>query len=131
MFSRPFPLLNCPSLNTVQYLRALFEVRGQNWTLYSRCGLIRVQGQNLSPSSAGPSVLDTVFLMPLAFLAIHLAHIHLAINQHPQVPFWGAVLKPLFMQPSALQGVVVTKVQDLAFCLIGPHAIFLSPCTVC
>lgn len=80
--------LNCPSLNAIQHLRVLFEVRGQNWRLYLRCGLISVEYRD----KVSPLVLLTpLFLiqasMPLVFLATHLAHSQLAVNQHPQVPF--------------------------------------------
>ncbi|KAK4831669.1 hypothetical protein QYF61_018636 [Mycteria americana] len=67
-------------------------------------------------------------LLPfLATLGTLLAHIQLAINQHPQVLFCQAAFQPLFPGTVALQGVVVTQVQDLALGLVEPHTIGLGP----
>ncbi|KAK4825855.1 hypothetical protein QYF61_003129 [Mycteria americana] len=68
--------------------------------------------------------------MPLAFLAtwgILLAHIQLAVNQHPQVLLCWAAFQPLFPKPVALHGVAVAQVQDLALGLVEPHTTGLSP----
>ena len=55
-----------------------------------------------------------------------LAHFQLSIDQYRQAGFLSTVLQPLCPRPAALPGVVVTKVQDLAFILVELHAIGLS-----
>ncbi|TRZ12584.1 hypothetical protein HGM15179_014506 [Zosterops borbonicus] len=61
-------------------------------------------------------LLATPFLiqarMPLALLATwaQLAHVQLAADQYPQVPFNLGTVQPHRPQPIALQGVIVAKV---------------------
>ncbi|KAK4815581.1 hypothetical protein QYF61_004796 [Mycteria americana] len=56
-----------------------------------------------------------------------LAHIQVAVNQHPQVLLCLAAFQPLFPKPVALHGVVVTQVQDPALSLVEPHTLGPSP----
>ncbi|KAJ7412692.1 integral membrane protein dgcr2 idd [Pitangus sulphuratus] len=62
----------------------------------------------------------------LGHLGTLLAHIQLIVDQHLQILFGQAAFQTLCPQPVALQGVVVTQVQDLAFCLIEPYVISFS-----
>ncbi|TRZ07060.1 hypothetical protein HGM15179_020047 [Zosterops borbonicus] len=55
---------------------------------------------------------------PLGYLRTLPAHVQLAIDQYPQVPFCLANVQPLCPQPAVLQGVVVAKVQNLALGLV-------------
>lgn len=57
----------------------------------------------------------------------NLAHVHLAVDQHPEVLFHRTDFQPLFPKPAASHGVVMTKVHDLALCLVEPHTICHSP----
>ncbi|KAK4823284.1 hypothetical protein QYF61_000444 [Mycteria americana] len=87
--------LRCPSLDTLQHLNVLLVLRGPK--------------------------LNTVFKDAIGFLGrlgTLLAHIHLAVNQHPQVLLCWAAFQPLFPKAVALHGVAVAQVQDLA--LIQP-----------
>lgn len=52
-------------------------------------------------------------MLVLFGLVVGLAHVHLVLNQHPQVVFHQAAFQPLFPEPVVLHGVVVTKLQDL------------------
>ncbi|KAK4828336.1 hypothetical protein QYF61_025805 [Mycteria americana] len=76
-------------------------------------------------------LLATLFLIQaiglLGHLGTLLAHIQLAVNQHPQVLFRQAAFQPLFPKPVALHGVAVAQVQDPALGLVEPHTIGLSP----
>ncbi|KAK4832999.1 hypothetical protein QYF61_027023 [Mycteria americana] len=89
----------------------------------------RVQGDNHFPSPAGHTISDTNqdAVGCLGHLGTLLAHIQVAVNQHPQVLFHRAAFQPLFPKPVALHGVVVTQVQDLALGLVEPHTIDPSP----
>ncbi|KAK4823893.1 hypothetical protein QYF61_007958 [Mycteria americana] len=123
--------LRCPSLDTLQHLHVSLVVRDPKlntvfkvWPHQSQ-----VQGQDHFPSPAGHTISDTSqdavgFLGRLGTL---LAHIQLAVNQHPQDLFCQAAFQPLFPKPVALHGVVVTQVQDLALSLAEPHTIGLGP----
>jgi len=103
-----------PKLNT------LLEVRPH------QC---RVQGHDHLPPPAGhiiPDISqDTVGL--LGHLGTLLAHVQLAVDQHPKVLFCQTALQPLLPKPVVLHGVVVTEVQELAFGLVEPHTVGLSP----
>ncbi|KAK4824198.1 hypothetical protein QYF61_012014 [Mycteria americana] len=113
----PPQCLSCsggPKLNTV------FEVRPH------QC---RVQGHNHFPSPAGYVIFDTSLdvIGFLGHLGTLLAHILVAVNQHPQVLFHQAAFQPLFPKPVVLHGVAVAQVQDLALGLVKPHTIDLGP----
>ncbi|KAK4823617.1 hypothetical protein QYF61_004220 [Mycteria americana] len=123
--------LRCPSLDTLQHLNVPLVVRGPKLnTVFEvwphQC---QVQGDNHFPSYAGHAIsntsLDAVGF--LGHLGTLLAHIQVAVNQHPQVLFCWAAFQPLFPKPVALHGVVVTQVQDLAFHLLAPHTVGLGP----
>ncbi|KAK4814498.1 hypothetical protein QYF61_020860 [Mycteria americana] len=125
------PQLRCPSLHTLQPLNVSLVVRDPklNTAFEVRPHQCRVQGHDHFPSPAGHAIFDTSqdaigFLGRLGTL---LAHIQLAVNQHPQVLFRQAAFQPLFPKPVALHGVAVTQVQDLALGLVEPHTIGPSP----
>ena len=63
----------------------------------------------------------------LGRLGTLLAHVQLAVSQHPKVLFCQAAFQPLRPRPVVLHGVVVTKVQDPAFGLVEPHTVGLGP----
>ncbi|KAK4830604.1 LOW QUALITY PROTEIN: hypothetical protein QYF61_012030 [Mycteria americana] len=99
--------LRCPSLNTLQHLHVSLVVRGPKLNT-------AFEGHDQSPGPAGHTISDTsqdavVFLGHPGTL---LAHIQMAVNQHPQVPFRQAAFQPLFLKPVALHGIVVTQGQD-------------------
>ncbi|RMB88407.1 hypothetical protein DUI87_35207 [Hirundo rustica rustica] len=78
-------------------------------------------------------LLATPFLiqarMPLSLLATW-AHCWLMFrccHQYPQVPFLLGTVQLHHPQPITLQGVIVSKVQDLALGLIKPHPIGFCP----
>jgi len=56
-----------------------------------------------------------------------LAHVQLAVDQHPQVLFLWAASQPPLPKPVALHGVVVTQVQDQALGLVEPRMTDLGP----
>ncbi|KAK4823315.1 hypothetical protein QYF61_000917 [Mycteria americana] len=123
--------LHCPSLDTLQHLNVSLVLRGPklNTVFKVQPHQCRVQGDNHFPSPAGHTISDTSqdaigFLGRLGTL---LAHVQLAVSQHPQVLFRQAAFQPLFPKPVALHGVVVTQVQDLALGLVKPHTTGLSP----
>ncbi|KAK4810625.1 hypothetical protein QYF61_007362 [Mycteria americana] len=123
--------LRCPSLHTLQYLNIPLVVGGPklNTVVEVRPHQCRVQGHNHFPSPAGHAIFDTSqdaigFLGRLGTL---LAHIQVAVNQHPQVLLCLAAFQPLFPKPVALHGVAVAQVQDLALGLVKPHTIDLGP----
>ncbi|KAK4822061.1 hypothetical protein QYF61_008870 [Mycteria americana] len=89
----------------------------------------RVQGHNDFPSPAGHAISDTSqdAIGLLGHLGTLLAHIQLAVDQHPQVLFRRADFQPLFPKPVVLHGVIVTQVQDLALSLVKFHTIGPSP----
>ncbi|CAN0300535.1 unnamed protein product [Bubo scandiacus] len=101
-------------------LNTVFEVRPH------QC---QVQGDNHIPSPAGHTISDTSqdAIGLLGHLGTLLAHIQLAVDQHPQVLFHQAPFQPLFPKPVALHGVVMTQVQDLALTLVEFHTIDLDP----
>ncbi|KAJ7405457.1 hypothetical protein WISP_139464 [Willisornis vidua] len=89
----------------------------------------RVQWNDSFPSPAGHAVADTSQDATglLGHLGTLLDHVHLAVNQYPQVLFHRAGFQTLFPQSVALPWFVVTQVQDLALHLIEPHKIGLGP----
>ncbi|KAK4819032.1 hypothetical protein QYF61_024397 [Mycteria americana] len=123
--------LCCPSLDTLQHLNVSLVVRGPklNTVFKVRPHQCRVQGHNHFPSPAGHAIFDTSqdAIGFLGHLGTLLAHIQLAVNQHPQVLFCLAAFQPLFPKPVALHGVAVAQVQDLALGLVKPHTIDLGP----
>ncbi|KAK4829782.1 LOW QUALITY PROTEIN: hypothetical protein QYF61_006581 [Mycteria americana] len=125
--------LHCPSLDTLQHLNVSLVVRGPklNTVFEVRPHQCRVQGHNHFPSPAGCTIPDTSqdTIGLLGHLGTLPAHIHMAIDQHPQVLFHRAAFQPLCPKPVALHGVVVTQVQDLALGLVEPYTIDLGPST--
>ncbi|KAK4823957.1 hypothetical protein QYF61_008343 [Mycteria americana] len=123
--------LRCPSLDTLQHLNIPLVVGGPklNTVFQVRPHQCRVQGHNHSPSPAGHAIFDTSqdAIGFLGHLGTLLAHIQVAVNQHPQVLLCQAAFQPLFPKPVALHGVAVAQVQDLAFGLVEPHTIDLGP----
>ncbi|KAK4821930.1 hypothetical protein QYF61_004933 [Mycteria americana] len=123
--------LRCPSLDTLQPLNVSLVVRGPklNTGFEVRPHQCRVQGHDRFPSPAGHTIPDTSqdAIGLLGRLGTLLAHIQLAVNQHPQVLFCWAAFQPLFPKPVALHGVAVAQVQDLALGLVKPHTIHPSP----
>ncbi|PKU44635.1 hypothetical protein llap_5071 [Limosa lapponica baueri] len=123
--------LRCPSLDTLQPLNVFPFLRGPKLkTIFSvRPHQGRVQQQCTHfPSPAGHTVpdrdQDAVGL--LGHLGTLLAHIHPAVDQHPQVLFHLAA--PATLPPAwTVQGVGVTQVQDLALGFDEPHTIGLGP----
>ncbi|KAK4807092.1 hypothetical protein QYF61_018433 [Mycteria americana] len=114
--------LRCPSLDTLQPLNVSLVVGGPKLNTV-------FEGHNHFPSPAGHTISDTSqdaigFLGHLGTLP---AHVQLAVNQHPQVLFRQAAFQPLFPEPVALHGVVMTQVQDPALSLVEPHTIDLGP----
>ncbi|KAK4827229.1 hypothetical protein QYF61_015399 [Mycteria americana] len=92
--------LRCPSLDTPQHLNVSLVVGGPklNTAFEVRPHQCRVQGHDHFPSPAGHAIFDTSqdatgFLGHLGTL---LAHIQLAVNQHPQVLLCQAAFQPLF-----------------------------------
>ncbi|KAK4810445.1 hypothetical protein QYF61_004225 [Mycteria americana] len=123
--------LRCPSLDTLQHLNVSLVVRGPKLnTVYKvqphQC---RVQGHDHFPSPAGHTIPDTSQdgLGLLGHLGTLLAHVQLAVNQHPQVLFHWAAFQPLFPKPVALHGVVVTQVRDATLSFVEPHTVGLGP----
>ncbi|KAK4824837.1 hypothetical protein QYF61_020210 [Mycteria americana] len=123
--------LRCPSLDMLQHLNVSLVVRGPklNTVFEVRPHQCRVQGHDHFPSPAGHTIFDTSqdaigFLGRLGTL---LAHIQVAVNQHPQVLFCQAAFQPLFPKPVASHGVVVAQAQDLALSLVEPHTVGPSP----
>ncbi|KAK4831254.1 hypothetical protein QYF61_016486 [Mycteria americana] len=105
--------LRCPSLDTLQHLNVSLVVRGPklNTVVEVRPHQCRVQGHDHSPSPAGHATSDTSqdAIGFLGHLGTLLAHIQLAVNQHPQVLFCQAAFQPLFPKPVALHGVAVAQ----------------------
>ncbi|KAK4829036.1 hypothetical protein QYF61_001841 [Mycteria americana] len=123
--------LRCPSLDTLQHLNVSLVVGGPklNTGFEVRPHQCRVQGHDHFPTPAGHAISDTSqdAIGLLGHLGTLLAHIQLAVNQHPQVLLCLAAFQPLFPKPIALHGVVVAQVQDLALGLVKPHTIDLGP----
>ncbi|KAK4821747.1 hypothetical protein QYF61_000808, partial [Mycteria americana] len=86
-------------------------------------------GDDQFPTPADYTISDTSqdAIGFLGHLGTLLAHIQEAVSQHPQVLFCWAAFQPLFPKPVVLHGVAVAQVQDLAFSLVEPHTIDLSP----
>ncbi|KAK4816514.1 hypothetical protein QYF61_017614 [Mycteria americana] len=123
--------LRCPSLDTLQHLNVSLVVRGPKLnTVFEvwphHC---RVQGHDHFPSPAGHAISDTTHdaIGFLGHLGTLLAHIQVAVDQHPEVLLCQAAFQPLFPKPVALYGVAVAQVQDPALGLVEPHTIDLSP----
>ncbi|KAK4832522.1 hypothetical protein QYF61_023854 [Mycteria americana] len=114
--------LHCPSLDMLQHLNVSLEVRGPKLNT-------GFEGHDHFPSPAGHTNFDTSqdAIGFLGHLGTLLAHIQVAVNQHPQVLFCWAAFQPLFPKPVALHGVAVAQVQDLALSLVEPHTIGPSP----
>ncbi|KAK4831414.1 hypothetical protein QYF61_017545 [Mycteria americana] len=97
------PQLRCPSLDTLQHLNVSLVVRSPklNTVFEVRPHQCRVQGHDHFPSPAGHAIFDTSqdAIGFLGHLGTLLAHIQLAVNQHPQVLFRWAALQPLFPKP--------------------------------
>ncbi|KAK4821026.1 hypothetical protein QYF61_012112 [Mycteria americana] len=125
------PQLRCPSLDTLQPLHVSLGVRGPtlNTAFEVRPHQCPVQGHDHFPTPAGHTTPDTSqdAIGFLGHLGTLLAHIQLAVDQHPQVLFHRAAFQPLFPKPVALHGVAVTQVQDLTLSLVEPHTIGPSP----
>ncbi|KAK4806245.1 hypothetical protein QYF61_013389 [Mycteria americana] len=125
------PQLRCPSLDTLQHLNVPLVVGGPklNTVFEVRPHQCRVQGHDHFPSPAGHATFDTSqdAVGLLGHLGTLLAHIQVAVNQHPQALLCLAAFQPLFPKPVALHGVAVTQVQDLALGLVEPHTIDLGP----
>ncbi|KAK4826227.1 hypothetical protein QYF61_006268 [Mycteria americana] len=123
--------LRCPSLDTLQHLNVSLVVGGPklNTVFEVRPHQCRVQGHDHFPSPAGHTICDTSqdAIGFLGHLGTPLAHIQLAVSQHPQVLFCLAAFQPLFPKPVALHGVAVAQVQDLALGLVKPHTSDLGP----
>ncbi|KAK4809582.1 hypothetical protein QYF61_025025 [Mycteria americana] len=113
------PQLCCPSLDTLQPLNVSLVVRGPK--LHT--------GHDHFPSPAGHSIFDTSqdAIGFLGHLGTLLAHIQVAVNQHPQVLLCWVAFQPLLPKSVVLHGVVVAQVQDLARGLVESHTIGLGP----
>ncbi|KAK4828664.1 hypothetical protein QYF61_000382 [Mycteria americana] len=108
--------LRCPSLDTLQHLNVSLGVRGPKLnTVFEvwphQC---RVQGHNHFPSPVGHTISDTSqdAIGFLGHVGTLLAHVQLAVNQHPQVLFCRAAFQPLFpkIAPSVLHNSYSTYV---------------------
>ncbi|KAK4806202.1 hypothetical protein QYF61_001126 [Mycteria americana] len=123
--------LRCPSLDTLQHLSVPLVVGGPkvNTVFEVRPHQCRVQGHDHFPTPAGHTIPDTSqdAIGFLGYLGTLLAHIQVAVNQHPQVLLCQAAFQPLFPKPVALHGVAVAQAQDLALGLVEPHTIDLGP----
>ncbi|KAK4822326.1 hypothetical protein QYF61_013025 [Mycteria americana] len=124
--SRPFP-----SSVALLWTRSSPSIEGPN-TEHSIRGVaspVPSTGAHHCFSPAGHSIPDTSqdTIGLLGHLGTLLAHIQLAVNQHPQVLLCWAAFQPLFPKPVALHGVAVTQVQDPALSFAEPHTTDLSP----
>ncbi|KAK4827828.1 hypothetical protein QYF61_021912 [Mycteria americana] len=121
--------LRCPSLDTLQHLNVVVRGPKLNTAFEVRPHQCQVQGHDHFPSPAGHTVSDTSqdAIGLLGHLGTLLAHIQLAVAQHPQVLLCQAAFQPLFPKPVALHAVVVAQVQDLALGLVKPHTNDLGP----
>ncbi|KAK4827864.1 hypothetical protein QYF61_022014 [Mycteria americana] len=119
--------LRCPSLDTFRHLNDSLVVKGPK--LNTVFNTAASPGGNHFPSPAGHTIPDTSqdAIDLLGHLGTLLAHIQLAVNQHPQVLLCWAAFQPLFPKPVAMHEVVVTQVQDPALGLVEPHTIGLGP----
>ncbi|KAK4809893.1 hypothetical protein QYF61_023380, partial [Mycteria americana] len=125
------PQLRCPSLDTLQPLNVSLGVRGPalNTAFEVRPHQCRVQGHGHCPRPAGHTIADTSqdAIGFLGHLGTLLAHVQVAVDQHPQVLLCRGPFQPLFPTPVALHGVAVAQVQELALSLVEPHTIGPSP----
>ncbi|KAK4806152.1 hypothetical protein QYF61_001075 [Mycteria americana] len=123
--------LHCPSLDMLQHLNVSLVVRGPklNTVFEVRPHQCRVQGHDHFPSPAGHTISDTSQdgIGFLGHLGTLLAHIQVAVNQHPQVLLCWPAFQPLFPKPVELHGIAVAQVQDLALGFVKPHTIGLGP----
>jgi len=55
------------------------------------------------------------------------SHVHLFIQQYPQVLLSRAALHPLIVQPVLIVEVAPTHMQDLALGLVEPHEVHTGP----
>ncbi|RMC13980.1 hypothetical protein DUI87_09064 [Hirundo rustica rustica] len=118
-----------PPLDALKHLNVLPKLRGPGLDT-SRCGLSSAEYRGRMTSLL---MLATPFLtqarMPLALLATwaHCWIMFSCCHQHPWVPFLLGTVQPCCPQPVTLQGVIVSKVQDLALGLIKLLPIGLCP----
>ena len=126
-----FHQLHSPSLDTVEHLDVLPVVNGPklNTVLKVLPHQSREQGEDHLPA---------VYTIPdtsqdpggfLGHLGTLLAHVQASINQHPQILFLCTAFEPVCLEPVALFGVVVAKVQDPALSCVEPYPIGLCPLT--
>ncbi|KAK4831896.1 hypothetical protein QYF61_020043 [Mycteria americana] len=105
--------LRCHSLDTLQHLNVSLVVRGPklNTVFEVRPHQCQVQGHDHFPTPAGHTIFDTRqdAIGFLGHLGTLLAHIQVAVNQHPQVLLCWAAFQPLFPKPVVLHGVVVAQ----------------------
>jgi len=89
----------------------------------------QVQGYNPLPTPAGHTIPDTSqdAVGLLGHLGTLLAHVQLAVDQHPKILFRRAAFQPLLPKLVVLHAVVVTEVQGPAFGLVEPHSAGLRP----
>ncbi|PKU38344.1 hypothetical protein llap_11351 [Limosa lapponica baueri] len=112
-FSGHAPAPQCPSSSEGRKLNTVLKVQPH------QC---QAREDDHFPSPAGHTVSDTS-QDAVGHLGTLLAHIQVAVDQQPQVLFCWAAFQPLFPQPVALHGVVVTQMQDLALGFVESHAI--------
>jgi len=88
-----------------------------------------LQGHDHLPTPAGHTIPETSqdAVGLLCHLGTLLAHVQLAVKQHPKVLFRWAAFQPLLPKPVVLHGVIVTQVQDLAFGLVEPLTVGHGP----
>jgi len=81
------------------------------------------------PTPAGHTITDTSqhAIGLLGHLGTLLAHIQLAVDQHPKILFQWAAFQPLLLKPVVLHGVSVTEVQHPALGLVESCTIDLGP----
>ncbi|KAK4814948.1 hypothetical protein QYF61_006892 [Mycteria americana] len=111
------PQLHCPSLDTLQPLNVSLVVRGPtlNTAFEVRPHQCPVQGHDHCPTTAGHTISGTSqdAIGFLGHLGTLLAHIQVAVNEHPQVLLCQAAFQPLFPKPVALHGVAVAQIQPV------------------
>lgn len=122
--------LCCPFLDILQYLNVFLWVRGQKldagfevWP--HQCW---AQWDSHCPGPVGSTFALSQIRVPLAFLVtwVELAYFGPTVDQHPQVLHCWAASQPLWPQPAALDGVVLTRVQDPALGFVEHHTTGLS-----
>lgn len=97
----------------------------QSCTQCSRCCRTVQRGDNSSPCLVAVLGQDMVGL--LGCQGTLLAHIQLAINQNPQVPFHRAVLQPLISQDVVISKTASSQVQNPRLALIKLHIVSDCP----